>query len=418
VAGSVLAVAAVATAVPLLTGPGVPDAPPVALTPPTGAPTAAPTAGTGPVTPTTSYALDPDAPWEYRGTPLPELGTGTVETITREYALKRGVAEQALVLTPLWGQLYEPSGQAELVFLAVVDGEARWGLAQGGEAGPEVRVDEPLPEPPVALAAALPGDEVSRLVVVAAPTVGSLQYGPDAASEYAAMAAPAPGVGTTALEGDPASATYRVLDPAGEVLLRADVPAVAGQDGEVDAPTEPVPTAAVTPPTNVVDWPVRGAVPQEQEGAALARAADTAGVPVEQVAGRMLFGAERDGRFYGVAQVWYGGDARWFSWRSQVDDPEVMASSLHPPTAPAPAVFGAVYDDVLVVVPEPRTGQVLYAPDAESKPVAVPDQGTQAAVLVDRAPGAVGDRLLVLDGNGDPARPVFRGSVDELLAAS
>jgi hypothetical protein len=50
--------------------------------------------------------------------------------------------------------------------------------------------------------------------------------------------------------------------------------------------------------------------------------------------------------------------------------------------------------------------------------VAVPDQGTEAAVLLERAPGATGDRLLVLDGNGDPERPVFRGTVDELLQAS
>jgi DNA-directed RNA polymerase specialized sigma24 family protein len=46
------------------------------------------------------------------------------------------------------------------------------------------------------------------------------------------------------------------------------------------------------------------------------------------------------------------------------------------------------------------------------------NQGTQAAVLVERARGAAGDRLLVLDENGDPERPIFRGTVDELLAAS
>jgi hypothetical protein len=179
-----------------------------------------------------------------------------------------------------------------------------------------------------------------------------------------------------------------------------------------------VPTGALTPPTNVVDWPLRGDVPAEQERAALARAADTAGVPVEQVRARMLFGAERDGRFYGVAQVWFGGDARVFAWRSAVDQPEVMAAGLRPPTAPGPAVLAEVWDDVLVVVPEPRTGQVLYAPDAGSEPVAVPDQGTEAAVLVERAPDAAGDRLLVLDGDGDPERPIYRGTVDELLAAS
>ena len=418
VAGSVLAVAVVATAVPLLTGPTVPDAPPVALTPPTGAPTAAPTASPSPAVPSTSYELSTASPWAYRGTPLPDLGDGLIATVTREYATKRGVGEDAVALTPLWGQVWEPSGQPELVFLAVVDGESRWGYARGSESGPEFAVDEPLPEPPVALAAALPGDEVARLVVVAAPTVGALEHSPDVAGEYATMAALAPGVGTTALEGDPAGATYRVRDAQGAVLLRTGVPQVAGPDGEAETPPQPEVTGALTEPSNVVDWPLRGEVPEEQERAALARAADTAGVPADQVAARMLFGAERDGLFYGVAQVWYGGDARFFSWRSQVDQPDVMAASLHPPTAPGPAVFGEVYDDVLVVLPEPRTGQVLYAPDADAKPVAVPDQGTEAAVLVQRPPAAVGDRLLILDGNGDPARPVYRGAVAELLAAS
>ena len=95
-----------------------------------------------------------------------------------------------------------------------------------------------------------------------------------------------------------------------------------------------------------------------------------------------------------------------------------MASALSLPTAPGPAVYATVYDEVLVVVPEPRTGQVLYAPDAGSEPVAVADQGTEAAVLVERAPDAVDDRLLVLDGDGDPDRPIYRGTVAELLATS
>ena len=105
----------------------------------------------------------------------------------------------------------------------------------------------------------------------------------------------------------------------------------------------------------------------------------------EQVASRPLFGAERDGRLYGLLQVWYGGDA------------QVLA---------------------LMVVPEPRAGQVLSSPDRVGEPVAVPDQGTEAAVLIERPAGATGDRLLVLDGNGDPERPVVRGTVEELLAAS
>lgn len=255
VAGSVLAVAALATAVPLLSSPTGPDAPPVAVTPPAASPS--------PVETSSAYALDPAAPWDYRGTPLGELGPGTVETVTREYATQRGVPESSLTLTPLWGQVEEPSGQAELVFVAAVDGEARWGVVQASESGPEFPVEQPLPEPAVALAAALLGDEVARLVVVAAPSVGELQYGSDDASEFAPMEELAPGVGVTALEGDPAMATYRVLEPSGAELLRADVPQVAAPAGDGATPDERAPRQALPRPSNVVDSPLRGSTPED-----------------------------------------------------------------------------------------------------------------------------------------------------------
>ena len=408
VAGSALAVAAVAAAVPLVSGPTAPDAPPVAISQPTASSSASPT--------TAAYALDPAAPWAYRGAPLEALGPGTVETVTREYAVQRGVPEDAVTLTPLWGQVDEPSARTELVFVATVDGEARWGLARSSEAGPEFAVDEPLPEPALALAAALPGDEVARLLVVAAPTVGALQHGPDDASEHAAMAELAPGVGTAPLEGDPATATYRVLDPSGAELLRARVPQVADPDGG-SAPEEPVSAGAPPAPSNVVDWPLRGAVPAEVVAAAQAAAAQQAGVSPERVGSRPLFGAERDGRLYGLLQVWWGEDARVLALVRDRDD-GTTTTGLLPPTAPGPAALAAELDGVLMVVPEPRTGQVLYAPDGDSEPAPVVDQGTEAAVLVERAPGTTGDRLLILDGNGDLDRPVFRGTVDELLRAS
>ena len=415
VAGSVLAVAAVATAVPLLTGSSAPDAPPVAVTRPTAEPTAEPS----PVVPTTSYALDPAAPWAYRGTPLAELGQGFVETATREYATRRGVAEDAVTLTPLWGQVDEPSGQAELVFVATVDGQQRWGVARGGEAGPELLVDEPLPDPALALAAALPGDEVPRVVVVTAPEARPAEYFPDETVEDATpLAELADGVSTGPLEGDPAADSLLVREADGRELWRGPAPDVAGRaptGGQAEPPAE----GTGAPPSNVVDWPLRGSVPEEQEDAAKVAAARSTGVSPEQVSWRPLFGAERDGTFYGVAQVWSGGDAQVFAWASDPDDPgRRLAAGLQSPTAPGPAVIAELFHDVLVVVPEPRTGQVLYAPNATGEPVAVPDQGTEAAVLVERAPGASGDRLLVLDGDGDPERPVYRGTVDELLAAS
>jgi hypothetical protein len=206
-----------------------------------------------------------------------------------------------------------------------------------------------------------------------------------------------------------------VREPDGRELWRgtAPDPATAGPDEDVEPP---VPGSALPPPTNTVDWPLRGAVPEDLLVDARAAAADQAGVPPEQLAAKPLYGAERDGRFYGLLQVWSGGDAQMFAWVRALDDGRT-ASTLLPPTAPGPAAVAAQFDDVVMVVPEPRTGQVLYARAGGGEPVAVPDQGTEAAVLVERPSAAPEDRLLILDGNGDPERPIYRGTVDELLAA-
>jgi hypothetical protein len=179
----------------------------------------------------------------------------------------------------------------------------------------------------------------------------------------------------TALEGDPATATYRVLDPSGTELLREPVPRVAAPPGQDADPEEPVPGDALPVPGNVVDWPLRGSVSADFEQAARAEAAEQAGVLPEQVASRPLFGAERDGRFYGLLQVWFGGDAQMFAWVRDLDDGSTT-SGLFPPTLPGPAVFAAQFDDVLLVVPEPRAGQVLYSRGVR-EPAPVPDQGTE-----------------------------------------
>ena len=425
VAGSVLAVAAIASVVPLVQS--------ATSAPPPNTPTVASAEPSEVVVTPSALALDPERPWAYRGAPLEALGQGTVETITREYAVKRGVPESSVELTPLFGQIYEPSGQAELVFLASVDGGARWGVARGGEAGPEFLVDEPLPQPALALPAALPGDEgVGRLVVVAAPGVGDIQYGPDAASGLTAMTEIADGVATTPLEADPQTDVYRVLDPAGAQVVQGPAPDLAAgvsppEAGEGEGPGTggaPAPPAAEQPPvagddvpapSNVVDWPTRGAVSADLLEQALTDFAEAAGVSRDEVGSRLLYAGQRGDRIYVLLQGWYGEDARSFAWSLDTAD-GTTEQVLQGVTAPGPAVLAADLDGVLVVVPEPRAGQVLYAPDATSELQPVPDQGTEAAVLVDRPDGTTTDRVLVLDGNGDPERPIFRGTVEELLA--
>jgi len=219
VAGSALAVAAIAVAVPALqsatstTGPRPPS---VASAEPTLVP--------APV----SYALDPNDPWELRGEPVDE---GTRATIQREYATRVQGAE--VLVTPLFAQVDEPSQQLEVVFLAEVDGSFRWGVAQSSESGPEFLWDQALTQQAVSLAAALPGDEVARLLVVASPESSAAFYDFDDASEFVDMAELAPGVSTRALEGDPATDSYRVDLPDGQVILPApDLPETVTPGGE------------------------------------------------------------------------------------------------------------------------------------------------------------------------------------------
>lgn len=223
-AGSVLAVAAVATAVPLLTDPAVPERDlQVAEGGPSAPPGPAPTSATT----TSPYALDPAAPWHYRGVPQEQLGQGTVETVRQELATARGVEESSVALRPLFGQVHEPSAQVELVYVAQVDGAARWGVARSSEAGPEFAVDEPLRAGTTALVAALLGDEVGRLVVVASPAVGAAFYGPDGASKLRRMTSVADGVATGPLDGDPATDVVKLIGAPGEEVFLAPAPDVA-----------------------------------------------------------------------------------------------------------------------------------------------------------------------------------------------
>jgi hypothetical protein len=73
-----------------------------------------------------SYVLDPENPWPYRGVPVDDLGTGTVEAVRVQLAAVRGVDVEDVALTPLYGQVDEPSQSAELLYLARVEGVPAW----------------------------------------------------------------------------------------------------------------------------------------------------------------------------------------------------------------------------------------------------------------------------------------------------
>ena len=131
----------------------------------------------------TDYRLDPADPWAYRGTQA-ALANGNLETFAREWAVREGVAEKTVVFTPLYGEIYEPSRQPVVFYLARTGGGPwHWGVVSGSESGPEFQHDELLREGRQALVAALPGDTVARLLVVASPDAGQATYSPTAIRE-------------------------------------------------------------------------------------------------------------------------------------------------------------------------------------------------------------------------------------------
>lgn len=187
-----------------------------------------PTESTAPQTPTRppmpgSQALDAADPWPYRGDPKVEAG---LSTFTDAWSARHPGA----TLKPLFGEIYEPSGQPEIIFVSR-DGEvSRWGFAMKTQNGVDFVIDRPLPPATTVLVAAVPGDETLRLLALAAPTVKTFQYSPDGVS-YEDMYPIAPGVAVKALEGDPAKDRVRALAGDGTVLYDApapDTPAASG----------------------------------------------------------------------------------------------------------------------------------------------------------------------------------------------
>ena len=394
VAASALAVSAIAVAVPALqsaTSSG-PDTPPFATAPASPTPDASP------------YALNPQEPWDYRGADLELLGPGTLKTIETELGVKRGASD--VQLTPLFGQVYEPSQQFTLVYLAEVDGELRWGVSETPtDSGPEFLLDEPLPDPTYALAAALPGDEVGRLYVVAAPgTVAD--YGPDGGSEFTRMTPLADGVGIIGLEGDPTSDVYKV-SAAGEEIHRAPAPAVQ------------VPEQPAGGPDTVLDpedpWEVRGDPSLVTDGQLEALGEDWAkrnGIDA-LVEIRPLF-VQRWEVDAGVEVVYLvrSGDGPWTWGVASLGEGGWWWYAEHEITDPLSALVATLPGDEgterLLVVGAPSTGGAVHAADgSDFEPMADLAPGVFVTAV---EPGGDG-RWKLLDGDGDLDRPVAEGDV-------
>jgi hypothetical protein len=407
VAGSVLAVALVAAVVPAVqsvTATGD-DVPRVASAQPTTAPAPA----------TSPYALDPENPWDYRGEDLELLGPGTLDTIESEFGVRHGA--RSVELTPLFGQLYEPSQRFTLFFLADVemaDGVHQyfWGVSETPtDAGPEFVVDEPLAEPAMALAAGLEGDEVGRLVVVADPAVDEIAYFEDKTESFRTMTALADGVGIIALTGDPDSDRYRV-SVEGEEIHRAPAPDVAAPE-QPDPVDEGAGAPVDTGPYGfdvAQPWRFRGASdPAELVGTADRLLAERHG---EGWRGQALYAADSDagvqlvvrlhtkqGEPPLVSTTWQRGDQA----AEQTDQVVAPGQLLIQASVPIAA------DDesrLLVALASPEAGGIVLTGAGGNRPDGIGDPGVG---LWSVTTGESGTVRLYTDGDGveyhaEPAR--------------
>ena len=392
VTGAALAVAAIAIAVPSLTSSQPANRP-------------AQVAGPSP------WTLDAAKPWPYRGDRA-ALGELT------DFKAAWSARHPGSTLTPLFGRIYESSRKAEVAFVAS-GGSAgsRYGFAQATNAGPMIRYDSPLAGGTGALPFALYGDEgVLQKIVVAAPGVTSFEYAGDGTT-YAPMAVIADGVAITGMAGLTAVDQLRVTAPDGTVVFQGNAP---------DGPSDNA-TPAGTPANVLVSWPERGATLDAATKKQITTTFATAlNRPAAQANYRPLYtGTTADGIRYSYGQAWFTDESAaydvGYSTRPNA------GFYLGPPTPKTPEVraflLGAekgATTNLLVVIPSPRTTQVLYADNATGpfRPVngrAVDD----GVVVINRAfsgAGAGVDRLQLLTGNGDPATDkIFQGNVVLLL---
>ena len=191
------------------------------------------------------------------------------------------------------------------------------------------------------------------------------------------------------------------------------------------------PTAAALPANLLQSWPQRGGstrAPSTDElaqrfAAAMGRPGDSA-----QVGYRTLFiGDTGRGEAFTVGQAWFHGDSQAYdvAYTTGARDSSGALTNelfLGKPTPADPVVLAfqvpnlAGMSDLLVVVPQPGTGQVLYADSASAafRPITGQER-YDGVVLVDRQLSATDDQLELLDGNGDTTHPTYQGPVAPLV---
>lgn len=173
------------------------------------------------------------------------------------------------------------------------------------------------------------------------------------------------------------------------------------------APEYEGPGAGTALPQNVLSWPARGSASPELLEATLATYTRSVGAERDGVDGRLVYGGADDtGREFAYVQAWvFGQDAQLAGLVRGGGQADV--SFLGPRLDMGAAVLAFLVPagtgqttDTLVVVPQPQTGEVLYAPDDATEPRPA-STTTEGVWLVDRSTRPADDRPLVLDGDGN-----------------
>ena len=354
--------------------------------------------------PTAALTLDPSSPWAYRGDSA-ILTNGLLATMRRDWEAKH----PGPTLTPLFGQVYEPSRRPEVTFVA---GD-RWGVATTSESGTDFVWDQPLPTGPTVLMAPLAGDEGGRLLIVTSPAVGQISYAGDGASFHAILG-PVPGVGFAALATDPSHDAVQVLDGDGNL----DHPVFQGP-----AP-DPQQRVGSSQPANLLDWLPRGSTPQpslvDQAVRAFAKGLGASSAVTRSTV--LYAGTDRAGRDYVFLQAWLPGQAAHTAGFLR-DGKGGGEPFVGPPIGKEPALLAFVVTspqmtpgqpETLVLLPKPGAGRVRYAPSATAPftDVANGRSDLNPVALVDRDPRATDDRVEVRAGDDSL---LLRGPVTRLL---
>lgn len=190
--------------------------------------------------------------------------------------------------------------------------------------------------------------------------------------------------------------------------------------------TEPIDDYA--PPANVLTWEPRGdASLSPSVDYLLSAYARLRGASRDDVAYRAAYSSETGSVLYTIGQAWVRGDsaATTVSYETGGTDGSVLRQYGKVGGTP-PALVALITGqpgtstDLLVVVPRPGIGQVSYSPSSSGafQPIASGRSDLNGIGYVNRDPGATGDRLELLDGDGILDHAVYRGPVSGLLCGA